>query len=289
MPRETKMVIGAINIKIHPHSPERYIELFEDVITLKKKAAIRGDVYGSLSKFDYIDSSKIGGFKGYIFKFLNVDPNEPWFDVEQEKAADSRMLQQVEVLKKIKPHFSFFMYHFFPKKHRFVFTSYYDKKSISPNSVAKFLKNLFYDPTIIDKYGEVDVVVEPSKEGLEKIFAINTIERLELVITKPNPDDQEEAEQMLLKRLGKLKAKQFREEYVSEKKESLVPDDELKILSKIAASNGYVVASGRNLEGRPVQESTIEHPFLDPVYYRNDEDPNAVFIAGAKGALDKVT
>jgi hypothetical protein len=289
MSRETKMTIGAINIKIHPHSPEKYIELFTDVIKLKKKAAIRGDIYGSLSKFNYIDSNKLNGFKGYIFKFLNVNPDEPWFDVEQEKAADSRMIQEVEVLKKIKPHFSFFMYYFFPKKHRFIFTSYYDQKSISPNSVARFLENLFYEPEIIEKYGEVDVIVEPSVEGLEKIFAITTIERLELVITKPNPDDHEDAEQKLLKRLGKLKAKQLREEYVSERRESIVPDNELKILSKIAASNGYVIASGRNLEGRPVRESTIEHPFLDPVYYRNDEDPNAVFIAGAKDALDKVT
>jgi len=288
MARQTKMTIGAINIKIHPHTPQTYIELFNDVIKLKRRASLRGDIYGHLSSFSFLNRDETLGFKGFIYKYLNIDPNEPWFDVDEEKVVDKEQMLQVEVLKKVKPHFSHFMYLFIPKYHRFFFTTYYDKKSISPSSVERFLKGVFYHPDILEKYGEVDVIVEPSIDGLEKIFKIPTLERLELLITKPNPDDHDEAEQKLLQRLGRLKAKRLKEEYVAESRSSIEPDDELRTLSRIAASNGYVWASGKDLEGKAVQESTTEHPYEEPVWYASDENPDRIFVAGAQGMMETI-
>ena len=289
MARELKMTIGAINIKIHPHTPEKYVDLFEDLLELKRRTKIRGDVYGSISRFNYIDpKNKILGLKGYIFKYLNIDPNEPWFDVENEKVVDCATMQGVEVLKTVKPHFSFFMYYFIPRYHRLFFTTYHNSKSISPNSIAKFFTNMFYHPDLIEKYGEVDVIIEPSIDGLEKIFAINTIERLELVISKPNPDDHEEAEGKLLRRLRNINARSLKEEYVSERKESIKPDEELLVLSKIAASNGYVYASGKDVDGKSVEESTLQHPLQENIWYSADENPHDVFVVGANRMLDDI-
>ncbi|OGU16789.1 MAG: hypothetical protein A2076_07180 [Geobacteraceae bacterium GWC2_53_11] len=287
MAKDLKMTIGAINIKIHPHSPEKYIELFEELVNMKRRVPIRGDIYGSLSTFNFLDvNDKVKGFKGYIFKYLNINPNEPWFDVEQQKVVEP--MQQVEVLKTLKPHFSFFMFYFIPKKHRVFFTTYYDSKSISPNSIAKFFTNLFYHPDIISKFGEVDVIVEPSIDGLERIFAINTLEKLELVVTKPNPDDHEEEEQKLLRRLGNIKAKRLKQEYVSESRESIQPDNDLRVLSKIAASNGYVYASGKDLAGKHVEESTQLHPFQENLWYSRDENAHDIFVRGADRMLSDI-
>lgn len=289
MSKNLKMVIGAINIKIHPHSPEKYIELFLDAIALKSIVPIRGSIHGSLSRFNFIDPrDKMRGFKGYIYKFLNIDPNQPWFDVENEKVADADGLKSISAIKNMKPNLSSFLYFFAPRKHRIFFTTYYDTKGISAKSICNFFKNLFYQPSIIKKYGEVEIIIEPSTDSLERIMKMPQIDRLELVISRPNPDDHGEAERKVLGRLNKLNAKKLSEQYESINHETLKPDEELMVLSKIAASNGYVKASGRDEAGKKVYESTLTHPLEEPAWYTDDENSHDVFLLNSNKILDNI-
>lgn len=289
MSKNLKMVIGAINIKIHPHSPEMYIELFKDAIALKSIVPIRGAIHGSLSKFNYLDpKDKTRGFKGNIYKFLNIDPNQPWFDVENEKVADTEVLKGISAIKNMKPNLSSFMYYFAPLKHRIFFTTYYDKKGISAKSIGNFFTNLFYEPSIIEKYGEVEVIIEPSTDKLDKIMKMSKIDKLELVISRPNPDDHGEAERKLLERLGRLNAKKLSEQYESISHETLKPDSDLLVLSKIAASNGYVKASGRDDSGKKIYESTLAHPLEESAWYTDNENPNDIFVLSSNKILDSI-
>ena len=289
MPKNLKMMIGSINIKIHPHKPEMYIELFKDAIALKNIVPMRGDVYGSLSKFNFIDrKDKNLGFKGNIYKFLNIDPDQPWFDVEKEKVAEADVLKNISAIKNIKPNFCSFLYYFAPLKHRIFFTTYYDTKSISSKSIANFFTNIFFQPSIIDKYGEVEVIVEPSTDKLDKMMKMKQIDKLELMISRPNPDDHGEAERKLLARLGKLNAKKVYEEYESVNHETLKPDADLLTLTKIAASNGYVKTSGRDDFGKKVHESTLSHPLEESVWYSDEESPDKVFMIGSNKILNKI-
>ncbi|MDN3385165.1 hypothetical protein QL995_21320 [Pseudoalteromonas sp. APC 3358] len=58
MAREKKLIVGTINVTIKNHTPERYVELFNDVYKLKRTTKIAGDQYGLLAKLSELHKNK---------------------------------------------------------------------------------------------------------------------------------------------------------------------------------------------------------------------------------------
>ncbi len=113
--------------------------------------------------------------------------------------------------------------------------------------------------TINQKYGHVGVTVVPIKESLNKIWKIDTIQHLHIVITPPNPDRSTLAE-TVAESLRKQKARKKTIILDSVSGEGLDPDPETRDVCTVAAVNGFVTAKGKMVDGKKVEESTQSHP-----------------------------
>ena len=58
MAREKKLIVGAINVTMKNHTPERYLELFRDAFKLKTPVNISGDQYGLLANLAKLEKAQ---------------------------------------------------------------------------------------------------------------------------------------------------------------------------------------------------------------------------------------
>ncbi len=122
----------------------------------------------------------------------------------------------------------------------------------------KLFELLVQNKEIFQKFGDVEVTIEPDSAEVEKLINRKDIDKLMVDIVRPNPDDIGSIEQVVFERMKKRNLKKQRIEYKSVKDENLVLDDDLKTEVKIAASNGKVVAEGVNVDNEKWKISTEE-------------------------------
>lgn len=267
MPQMRKLEVSALNIKIHPHAPKRYVKLLKDVFSAANSVKIRGTDWGTPGWISEVTPDQPReGLYGEFYKFLNIDPRDPWFDQRNREVIEIDEDQdELPVPEHLKPNLQKVRFVFYPKKHRLFF----DSQNFSPNNARKLLTNLFSSKDITDKYGHVDIEVESSREAIDKILAIPSKTKLEIRISLPNPDDTSEDEQRVLDRLRGQNARTINETYTGLREEGLNPDESTKTLMRVAQSNGYVKATGYDGNVR-VERSTIDHPLSEPEYYNPD-------------------
>ncbi len=268
MPKMKKLLIGALNIKIHPHSPTKYVELFKDTYRLAASAQIRGADYGTIGWLtDVVEGKPEYGMNGELYKFLNIDPHDPWFDQRTRQIVEiDEESDELPVPEHLKPNLKKLYYVFYPHKHRFFF----DAKNFSPNHARKMLSGLFGHPDIAKKYGQVDIEIESSTEAIDKILSIPAKTRLEIRISIPNGDDTSSEEQRVIDRLRRQNARTITETYTALKEVGLEPDEDTITLMRVAKSNGYIKASGYGEDEKKIEHSTESHPLLTPTYYNPD-------------------
>ena len=124
----------------------------------------------------------------------------------------------------------------------------------------KYFMHILNSPKIMEKYGEVFVTVIPSKDQVERIFKIPFITALGYTICKPNPDDNSSEEAAVMKELDKLNAKKDERTLTAANKAGITPDDKIKKLIRVAASNGKAFATGYDLDGMKETIHTEESP-----------------------------
>ncbi len=263
MPRFRSIQVSALNITTHPHSPEKYIQLFQDVFEAARPARFRSNHYGMIGSLHFLDENNpLEGIHGEIYKFLDFNADEPWLNLAEHKKADEHDLRQVNIPDHLKPDFASARYIFLPRSHKLFFESKTaDSKSFGPTTMQKIFTGIFSLKSIRELYGEVDVTIEPSREGLKNIFSIHTLKRLQIVLQRPNPDDLEETEKEVLERLNQQNAKKMESLLIADSGQSLAPDKGTQTLAKIAASNGHVSGEGKDEEGMRIEESTADHPW----------------------------
>lgn len=283
--------MGAINIAMHnPHSPERYVELFKEMMRLKKIVQVRGLHAIMLGSASALEQGKLeNGITGEFYHFVQIDPNEPWFDIVEKDKASDEDLQKIKIPEQLKPHFAKFYFVFFPKAHRLFIQLKDGKNTISINTIRSALTKLLSDEEL-EKFGTIEVTVEPESESIEKIFAIPSIRTLKIELVRPNPDDHHEQELKFLSKLEGQGAGKMTVEFKASKGNSLAPDQETKILAKVASSNGAVYASGRNQNGIPVKLSTVDMPMIERIEFnQNTQTPLDALISAGKTALKWIT
>lgn len=288
MGKPKKISISALNIKTQPHSPERYVELFLDAFNLKRRVNMRGDYYGILGyRFFLNNDDPLEGITGNINRYLEIDPNKPWLNVQETKAAEEDDIAEINIPEHLKPNMAAFRFVFFPVGHRLFFETYSDQNSLGPSTVLNFFQRLFAHETIIKKYGDVTVVQEPARETLDDILAIHSLTTLEMKITRPNPDDPFESfEHKFYKRMLDENADIYE---TTLKGKDLSPSETTKMMARIASSNGQVYGKGKDSDGKIVEELTVDHPLYDAVHYNPDlEDPREVFVYKAARMLEDI-
>ncbi|WP_113905672.1 DUF4747 family protein [Aliidiomarina celeris] len=291
MPREKKLELGAINITMHPHSPIKYVELFKEVKNLRNIQHIHSDKYGMLTSVNYLDKKKgeTSPITGDLYRFTNIKVDGQWFNIDTYDKAEEEELGEVKIPKNLKPNSSRFSYLFFPEDHLLFYECYYDGNKLGPTNATKLVDRLFNQQEINDKYGKIEVTHVPCVDALSKALGMKKLEKLDLHITRPNPDDQSDAERKFLKRMNKLKVAEQKQEYKAIPGESIELDEELKTLTNIAAKNGEVSAKGKDELSKPVFYSTSKHPWIDKLYYDpNVESPFDMFVLKAMEVKDEI-
>ncbi len=283
MVRESQMSVCALNISMHkPHSPERYVELFKSafrsrcIVFSHGHGALLGSLYG-IDKDDTLQ-----GLRGEIYRFIHLDQTEPWFNLNNKQAANEDELKEIKIPEYLKPHFARFSFVFFPKGHKLYVEMRRDKKNITPSSVATIFKEIFLDEALSD-FRDIEVVVIPDSNEIDEILKIPSIHTLTIELFRPNSDDNHDDEVRLLKILEEQNAKKMRVTYTATNENSFAPDSETKKLAHVAAKNGYVSASGFDINDRKVERSTKNTPWLERFPYdANDKTSDDVLLIVAK-------
>jgi len=273
-PREKQLTIGSINIVIHPHTPERYIDLFFAAFRLKRSIQLRGNQHALIGELRFLDPDKpLDGLAGKVYRFTHIDPSAAWFNLEEHKAATEDEVSKIAIPAHLKPNlvmFSFVFYPKYPKAHRLYFESQSGKDRLSVGSMLKLLNGLFSHHSIVKEFGAVDITAIPEREQLDKIFKIPNLKKLIIEITRPNPDDLEDEEARILERLNKQNARRLHQELVAVQNESIKPDKITKALARVASQNGKVIGIGTSTDQRRLEESTVDHPQLEMIRYNPD-------------------
>jgi hypothetical protein len=265
--RTSAIHIGALNIVLQPHTPEKYIELLRLMARHKFDALVRGDDALLLGSCRYLNpANPLEGVTGEIYKFLKLDSTAAWFNTEVMDAATEDEIAEINIPDNLKPHFKKFQYIFFPKGHRFYFISAKPKHNLSPGLVKRFFERVFERSELAD-FGALNVTVQPDPSGLNELLSLKRISVLRMEIDRPNPDDLEEMEAEVLRRLNSLNAKTEKIEFVEASSEGLRPDQFLTTLAAVANDNGHVSVEGRDEAGTKKYLSTKNMPLHETTKY----------------------
>lgn len=271
MPRLRMLELGVINITTHPHSPEKYISLFNKVTELGEQVPIRGSDWGMMA-YDLspiITDKPTEGLRGTFLKFLQINKNAPWLDTLRRQPiikADGKPEPQVR--DGVKPNFKPIEFIFYPKGHRFFF----NVKHISPKNAQKFLENIFGNKEITKSFGDVNVIVESDPSTITKILALKQLKRLEIDFKLPNPDEGVDMDEIKQRMISSFEDQGIDSvsEVITSKTKDLKPGTTTEALMELAASNGKVQATA--YEGNIKRTiSTTNEPAIERFKYNAGE------------------
>ena len=266
---QKKLVIGAINITIQPHTPEMYLKLFRDVYKLQTSIKVSGDQYALMAGINKLDRDQIepGPITGDFYRFTSIDSDSPWFDMTTGDFADDSLMDDLNIPENLKPNGARFSYIFYPKEHLLFYEGYYEGKTFGPMNAERFVRKLLNQPSIEAKYGKVDVTHIPSKDELNDALQMPIKERIELVITRPNADTLSKTQKKVMDRMNARNVETYEESYKAIQGASILIDTDLVTMAKIAASNGTVFIKGKDLNSKPIEFSTTDHPLTKKKYF----------------------
>ncbi|QYK02417.1 DUF4747 family protein [Shewanella psychrotolerans] len=289
---EKKLVVGAINITIQPHSPDMYLKLFRDVYKLKSPIKISGDQYALLSSLHKVKSGQKepGPITGDIYRFTSIDSDSPWFNLDTGDFADDSLMDDIKIPDNLKPNGARFSYIFYPEEHFLFYEGYYNGKSFGPQSAEKFIKSLLNRESIVAKYGKVDVTHIPSTDKLNDALKIPTKERIDMVITRPNADTFSKTQRRVMKRMNAINVETHEQSFKAIDGQSIKLDSDLTTMAKIAANNGMVSIKGKDINSKPIEYSTTSHPFLSKIYYNSKvQDSFSALVDLTLSLKDEIT
>jgi hypothetical protein len=291
MARDKKIEVGAINITTHPHSPEKYIELFRMAFRQRKPAKISGDNYGLIAQLSRLSNKQGAGgaLSGDFIKFTNIFLDEDWWNMETNDFASDEEIEALEIPENMKPNSARFSFIFYPDKHLLTYEGYYEGKNLGASNAVRLVRNLFSTEEIADKFGRVNVTHIPVSEKFEEAFAIPYKHSIELVFTRPNADHTDKIGRKVKERLENMNVEQQEENYRGVRGLSIEPDQDLKDLAKVASRNGSVSVKGKDINEKPVSFSTDKHPLRERVYYDpNIESPYELLIRVSQMIKDEL-
>ncbi|WP_313465133.1 DUF4747 family protein [Pseudomonas nitroreducens] len=258
--RTSAIHIGALNVVLQPHSPELYLRMFMTLAKGKFDARVRGDDAILLGSCHYLDKDNpLMGGRGDLYKFLKLDATEAWFNTREMDEASEDDVAELNIPDYLKPHFRKFQYIFFPKGHRMYIITKKAKQSLSQDQVKRFLTTVF-ERAEFAGFGQLSVTVQPDPNGLLEMLSLKRISKLRMEIDRPNPDDHEDLEEEILRRLNRMNARTEKLEYLEASNTGLVVDEEVRALADVAKDNGFVYVEGKDADNVKQYLSTKNMP-----------------------------
>jgi hypothetical protein len=207
---------------------------------------------------------------GSLYRFTNINPDDPWFDIDEHKEADANDVAEVKIPKKLKPNLKEYPYLFDIKRHKLFFKSGGHDGGISPLLVQKMLQNLSGRPNIVRRFGDVDLTVMTEQGVLARLLQWPEIRQIELVLERPNPTDFDD-DQSFYERLKRRSLKKEVTTFVKANEEkTITPDQEMLKMFEIAINNGKYTQKGKNAEGVIETASSTNYPLEEAISYDPD-------------------
>lgn len=273
MTRTRTIKVAALNIAMHrPHSPERYVQALKDAEAMKlaiKLGELHGAFLGTLNVMNWEER----GVTGEIYRFVQLDPKEPWFNSLTKEAATPEEREKVMIPEHMLPHLRRIHFHFRPKRHELWYVCQDRKARLGPKTAELFFQRLFEALRKKKDYPLIEVTSLPAADAVDDVLGIASLEKLEILLKRPNADDGDADEERFLRRLEKQNASRSVTTLVAVKGQSIAPDDDTRDLANAASRNGNVIGTGHNEHGRPVVESTVERPLILPEIVNENVEP----------------
>lgn len=270
MARERHIRVSGVNIRVHTkHEADEYVALWGALHRLRR-AHTRGANATMIGDMRRLGEAEDAAVFGYIYRFIDIDPSDPWFDIERHKKADAEDVAGVHIPAKLKPNLRQFPYIFDVKKHRLYFKSGGYGGGVSAGVVTSLVEGLVKAPKIIERFGEVDVTALTKRGAIETLLRWPEIRRIDVVLQRPNPGDFDD-DKNFYERLKRRNLKREEISYVKAKgAASITPDAEMQKIFKVAADNGVYRQTGVNPAGEVKSASSKEYPMQEVSTYDPD-------------------
>ena len=270
MGKERTLHVSGLNIRVHTkHAADEYAALWKALhrLRLPTTRGVNAIMIGSVSSLNEAADSPL---TGSLYRFTNINPDDPWFDIDEHKEADANDIAEVRIPKKLKPNLKEYPYLFDIKKHMLLFKSGGHEGGISPLLVQKMLQNLSERTNIARRFGDVDLTVMTERGVLERLLRWPEIRQIELVLERPNPTDFDD-DQSFYDRLKRRSLKKEVTTFVKANEEKTIrPDHEMMKMFMIAVNNCRYTQKGMNAEGVIETASSTNYPLKEPTSYDPD-------------------
>ncbi|MEI5682342.1 MULTISPECIES: DUF4747 family protein [unclassified Mesorhizobium] len=285
MARKLKISAGKLNIRLHPHSRERYSAFLRKIYDLRAIGHVHGDRYGMISQLDSRQEQQ-GFISGIITTFLKIDTEGTWFNTSEMKEATDDQVSKISIPANLNPNAATFYFEFDLAKHQLAFQDYSNGKWLTPGSALKFFSSLSRDMAVMASFGEAKISIVQHAEGLERLFSLKKISEIKITLLKPNPDIfSDDFDEQIEAHLEVTHSRSITLTYEADIGSSIQPTPEIRQVSAVALENGKVEVKGRDDTGA-VRKSTEDFP--DIVQARYDPEvtsERSAFFALLRGII----
>ena len=262
MARQQYVEAGYVNVVATPHPKgvyHRILKLAADK-SAERPVSYRGDYRAAITQPSAIADTE-GMYSFQLVTWVEVNPDEPTINKAVLKKADFPREGREFALKygvngRV-------LYCILDETIHWLTVELKneDGQTISPTTVETIFSKLFSPETLGVNAELVEVTVVPKDDALEYVLGFSRLDKIDILVKRPNDDDITKDANRVLQRLIDEKAKS--EETVltrMPKTDGLELDDEHMRLARVAALNGYVDSSGVDEQGLHDKRSTRKVP-----------------------------
>ncbi|MGB0507054.1 MAG: DUF4747 family protein [Pikeienuella sp.] len=248
---------AVVNVTAHPHPEGVYERIFRAAADAKNGVRFYSNNFAMISP---VSKVKDDVFTGSIGIWIEIDETS---NVIKKESMEESLLADSDV--RIPPEIGLdskkFLFSFNVKTHTlYVEMSNAEKKTISPKRVAKAFDEVLSD-TLPEEVEELAIQPKPEIDSIDRIFNLAAIKKVKIRIERPNPDDLSKDKKKVLEELNMMNAKsQTIEMSKAAGRPTLVLTSDMKVVSQVAAENGYVKVEGKDVEGTKQSRSTNQYP-----------------------------
>jgi hypothetical protein len=202
-PRRCRRTVGlvALNVTADPHPAGIYQKLLIQASKRAVAVKLAGDRMAQIGEVLKYDE---GSMIGQIWTYTQIDQNKPVLDLKQRKLIAKPELDTLlsSGFKNRGFNYKGFWFGFDMQRH--ILT--YERSQLAPRRLAEVLEKIFntVKPRLGVEHVSVNVVQRPDQ--LESVLALQ-LQRLEIRISRPNPDDLAGLREAFRKRLAVQHAK----------------------------------------------------------------------------------
>ncbi len=255
MPKQN-IEFGVLNIVAHPHGSGVYRSLLERAAN--KEVNFWGDMNAAIREPREVEK---GVIQSEIVIGTELDLDAPLIDrssLEQIAAEEA----DITISSKHLYNGRVFLYTFIEETHLLFFESRNEfGKTLSPNRAHRIFTRLFAQQLLGNDMPYVDVTVVPEDDTLERLLGLDRLDRVKIVLQKPNADVNDAEVQEVL---ADLETQGAKSQDISLARAADSPRIVLNaanyLRAKVAQLNGYVAAAGRMEDGEQFSGSTKEYP-----------------------------